>query len=531
MNKGRRRSDDTSSEPARVEPESSGSQHAQSAASDTRSAQIGAEARSETAQHEYATAHSLEQYERLVDRAHREIEGVRSVYIWLAGCLAVIFAFGLSWFLYLNGSSLKEMRQDADDSVRDIKADVNDTLLSMQSWLDEQVTEMSARVNRRIEREFNEPSIHGLMETSARESVEKVAVPLIESGVETRVSLALDPVEIRIADAHKLVADLQDSLAKAEQEQTVLQRELGVLRLFFSVRGGDRAAFMELQRVSVSADEPDRTLAMSLMDEIAEYYESLRFSIYHQVVMSKATGRPTNPPAETIYAIMKNASLPRGQRMAHINEIDERKLYYLIEDLVTIVKDDEDLRIAAEAARVICEVTDESLTCSPPFESILNWWTSEGKQAERYRSPFEIIREYSQLYGSGQKDEALHGFLRIVETRKGLAAVRHVIAQIYADRGEFDKAVEQLRAVHRESQGHLPSALFLVHLLIKQEKKSEAVNVIKLNIVPFVAPEVDIKAVLQKDVSLKPLYDQKEFRELAGIDPNDVRSEGNQGGN
>lgn len=57
-----------------------------------------------------STPSSLEQFEKIVDRAHKEIEGVRNVYIWLAGILGIILATGIGLATYLTYNNARDMR-------------------------------------------------------------------------------------------------------------------------------------------------------------------------------------------------------------------------------------------------------------------------------------------------------------------------------------------------------------------------------------------------------------------------------------
>jgi len=69
--------------------------------------------------------------------------------------------------------------------------------------------------------------------------------------------------------------------------------------------------------------------------------------------------------------------------------------------------------------------------------------------------------------------------LKLVENRKGLANVRLVITQIYMGQGKRDNAIQQLKMIDEECEGHNESLKLYASMLAEDGKKSEAIKILQ----------------------------------------------------
>jgi hypothetical protein len=82
---------------------------------------------------------SIEHYQKLVEMAHKEVEGVRSVYVWLSGLLAFIISVGVAlgaYFMHksvgeLKESMKKEVQLHMERGISEIKREVDENL---ETW-------------------------------------------------------------------------------------------------------------------------------------------------------------------------------------------------------------------------------------------------------------------------------------------------------------------------------------------------------------------------------------------------------------
>lgn len=55
---------------------------------------------------------SIQMYQDIVDRAHKEVEFVRKAYIWLGSLITIIISVGLVTATFFTYKSLRDMRSD-----------------------------------------------------------------------------------------------------------------------------------------------------------------------------------------------------------------------------------------------------------------------------------------------------------------------------------------------------------------------------------------------------------------------------------
>lgn len=127
----------------------------------------------------------LDRYERIVDRAHKEIEGVRTVYKWLFGCLTIIFVFGVTLAVIFIGKDLN----------------------AIKSRLNDEADTVSQLVKDRINEEFKQENIQSLVEEKAEARIEKITDQLISQ----QIKKIIDP---QIAGIREEVKAQEEKLAK-----------------------------------------------------------------------------------------------------------------------------------------------------------------------------------------------------------------------------------------------------------------------------------------------------------------------------
>jgi len=124
----------------------------------------------------------LDRYERIVDRAHKEIESVRTVYKTLAWIIGTIITVGIACITFLTYNTIHEMRSDLTD-------------------------QLTKEVRARIEEEFEQPAIKATVQEVAAERAsflmtKQIAPEVTKFKAEiTSVSKEVEQIETLISDA------------------------------------------------------------------------------------------------------------------------------------------------------------------------------------------------------------------------------------------------------------------------------------------------------------------------------------------
>ncbi len=434
--------------------------------------------------------HDLDRYERIVNRAHEEIQKVHEHYKWLLGSITIIIVVACAAGAFLVTNSLTDMREDIRSQVDIVARDVQS----------------------RIDQEFNKDNIATLIETAAKAKVEEIAVPRIRQDVNDIIIPKIEAAERKLEGINDVLVGLENRAAETDEEQKLLSKDVTILRLFFAVRRGQKEAFEKLQNIASASTGDQTELAQNLLEDVTLYYVEFKFQSYYRGLVSP-TGAPYNPHAEAIYLAMFDPNIPSGARTPYVNELAQRKLHYFVEELVRLVRTNDDLKVAARAAKAIEKLTGRIFSCCPPFEDTLDWWDETGKSIHKYKSPFPEIQRLTNLVKSGKSDEALEGLLKIVETAKGLADVRFAIANIYLNQGLREKALEQFQMIDTECEAHNNSLFVYAALLAEENRESEAIKILQ-KIKKFTPDKKTFVAQLSKAKEFETLSTEDEFKRL-----------------
>jgi hypothetical protein len=141
-------------------------------------------------QQQPAMSSSPDQFEKIVDRAHKEIEWVHLAYTRYARIIGAILVTGITIASFLTWNSAREMRSDMKDNMAD----------------------MSNRVNKRIDDEFNKESIQDLIRKKAEGRVDEVAGGIINDYIVTTLKPKLDTFQSKLSDFNARMISVEDQL-------------------------------------------------------------------------------------------------------------------------------------------------------------------------------------------------------------------------------------------------------------------------------------------------------------------------------
>ncbi len=137
----------------------------------------------------------LDRYEKIVERAHKEIVGVHRVYKWLGLGLAVIMAAGgtIAW-----------------ENIESLRSEVRYHATDMKNQLKEKVDMLEREVRRRVELEFDKESIRKLVQEEAKKRIDAVADELIGKQIEIKIDPKIKEINIEIENLKTKIAKFQE---------------------------------------------------------------------------------------------------------------------------------------------------------------------------------------------------------------------------------------------------------------------------------------------------------------------------------
>lgn len=330
-----------------------------------------------------------------MDRAHAEVEGVRTVYKWLLSTIGiattVIFIVGI-YFSYQSMSDFKaEIRQEGqklqskliDESQSlgerlklDFRKSLLDEIDSIRSNLNARVDQLADSVDARVEQEFQTKSISALIASNAAARVEEVADHLIGKEIDQRLTPRLVAAENRLKALDKEIGK-----ARGTRDDLRERSEFAMTVIF--AQNDDRKAFDELKTWSETPEFLFKNEAqqawIKILDEHATPYSLSGFTVpwsegvdpdklaFVQLKENFSNAPPFIRVALLEYIWKKRDDIAKKDRMAF---------------LAHVLETDGSLQVVEYAGRFF---TQESKQKIKPLavDVLLDWWRSNKADDEK----------------------------------------------------------------------------------------------------------------------------------------------------
>lgn len=172
----------------------------------------------------------LDRYEKIVDRAHKEIEGVRNVYALLVTLVATLIVVA-GWWTY---SSVKNFR----DEIR------------------AEISSLKEEVRQRVDKELGKEAIQNLIRNRVSEHVDRVAEDMIAKQI--LISVAPEMSAVR-SNLEAVSLELQ----KAKSTENELSSISDFTLILLAAQNDDSDAFDKLAKLSENPSFRFRELAES----------------------------------------------------------------------------------------------------------------------------------------------------------------------------------------------------------------------------------------------------------------------------
>lgn len=327
---------------------------------------------------------SIEQYEKIVDRAHTEIEGVRTVYKWLLGfiltAVTIVSAVGI-YYSYQSLNDFKaEIRTEGNRLKVDLTKESTDLASSLKKELEKKlsddVSKLSDEVRKRVEREFQTSVLTELIRSTAVAHVQNVADPLITKEIDTRLTPKIIATENRLA-----TLDHEIGAARGTRDDLRERSQFAMTVIF--AQNDDRKSFDQLKTWSedpkfLFKDEAQQAW-LKILDEHATPFSTSGFTV------PWAEGVD---PSKLSFADLKR-DFPNAQAYVRLGLLeylwktrDDATKKDRMQFLADTLQSDKSLRVVEYAGRFF---TEESKQKIKPLavDVLLDWWNKNKADYEK----------------------------------------------------------------------------------------------------------------------------------------------------
>ncbi|MFZ2147777.1 MAG: hypothetical protein WAV28_11210 [Sedimentisphaerales bacterium] len=313
----------------------------------------------------------IDEYQKIINRADKEIERVHRTYYLVSKILGVIIVAGITAVTFITWNTIADMRGDLREETNTITSRFND-----------EVDLVGRQVRSRIEEEFNKENIHDLVQTTAKERIDAVADVFISEKIDEKVIPLINVIVKQIEDANNRLVALEDKFTndlKVKQE-TFIEYLITVS----AAENGDRKSYERLKTWG-----EDNTFMLSSQANVA--YGKIR-SMHNSPIYRSGFNVPwkegIDPSKLSLSDLKKNyenisASAPR-LKLALIEYIWKREDIQKrnrMEFLIEVLKTDDSLDALEYAGRFFSEGAGVKFHPLASKE-ILDWW---GKNKEKIK--------------------------------------------------------------------------------------------------------------------------------------------------
>jgi len=306
---------------------------------------------------------SLDQFESIVDRAHKEIEWVHSAYTMYARILGVILVTGIGCATYLTYNTIREMRSDMNDRV----------------------SELCDRVNKRVDAELSTESIQNLIREKAVERVDNVAGMVINNYVTRTLTPKLDTLEVKLNGFDARMTSLEKLLdakisATEAKLKTVESGALAELRqtseyvmTVVAAQNDDRKAYDQLTKWANDKASPFSERAAQARVTILNEHASP-----WTLTGLKVPWKPDVDPSKVSFGALKSDFRAAGSQiriglLEYIWSRPDIPKRDKMEFLVEVMRTDHSLQVVERAGRFF--LTESKQQLKPlAIDQMVDWW-------------------------------------------------------------------------------------------------------------------------------------------------------------
>ncbi len=357
---------------------------------------------------------TIDQYERIVDRAHREIESVRTVYKWLLSILGIclttllvvgiFFSFntttGLKTEIRTESEKLKEDLIKESNLVTQLQKELRETLTqdidTLRSDLIKGIDELSSTVTKSVKKEFKQENITELVTEQAQLRIDEIADNIIENQIEMQIiplrkdMIAMiinstdvlqkkeEQVDSKRTQYKKMKEEHRNSLVEVRKTIEAGKKQSDFVITILAAQSDNRKAFEKLRLWSIDSTFPLQEQAKSAVLNVINSYaindahmrlhwppefDSLKMSI--EDIRAKWNGLPTRSARAYVEFVWNHHNITKEQKLTFLNDA---------------LKDSRgSLQAADWAAETLAKEAKVNYNTPFNFSKIEEWWEKRGK--------------------------------------------------------------------------------------------------------------------------------------------------------
>lgn len=315
----------------------------------------------------------IDRYEKIVERAHKEIQRVRLAYMSLITGLSILIAFGG----YLTYKSMGDVRNDTSSAIRNFRNELN---------------ELRKEVEVRVDKELGKKPIQNLIREGVSEQVDKVTDKIISERIDEKVTPLIKDVEIKVGDlqsqlvateekVNQIMADSEKKLraleGETEKNLKAMQIESKFLLTLLRAQNGEKESWLKLVQIAEEEQETERVrFARDAVEGIYDNFFKTEF-----VRRKYVAGVSDSSVVESL----KHRSA-RRRKMA-VYTVMVRSMHDQIPSLISMIALEENLDVLGEIFRVLNEWlgTNVRYVDTNALRSFEEAWEVKKKELEETR--------------------------------------------------------------------------------------------------------------------------------------------------
>lgn len=258
----------------------------------------------------------IDLYERIADRADKEINRVYRIYRLLVPTLGGIVVVGLTLATILIGSSISDLEQ---------------------------------RVNKRVDEEFKKENITTLIEEKAKEYTERVAEKFIAAEINEIITPFKEEMRLALEEANAQVQRLNDLFI--------------VSFVADKAKNGSKNAYMDLKNFAAKGRTEVGIVARNKLTEIEKYLDMYRSppSMYRSLVIKTDSG-DVAPDKVSLHVLvdmmLKQTDMPDDHRYRLMAYIVSRPKEEIFREALIVFESDS-LPTCAAFCGILSRISDE----------------------------------------------------------------------------------------------------------------------------------------------------------------------------
>ncbi len=347
---------------------------------------------------------NFNRYREITEYANKQIDRVRSNYVWLASLLTFIIVIGtglIAFFSYQNMSDLrKEWRDETDTILSKMNSRYDLIAEKLKFDLEKEVFFIEQQVQQRINAEFDRENIRKLVEATASEKISQYSEVIIHDKIKTDVqplfektSQDLNLLKQKISETRTInqqnLEQAQENIDRLIKQTKSKSDSLQLISEFImnvtSAQGGDRIAWDKLKSLAENSSFIFSDKAADAYVKIKDDYsnpfylepfiDTLKYKVDSKIVKMSMLINDYNH-----FLFQQDDIMNRLSIIKSIWERKDFKLREKLEFLIYVMEKDKHLVCVRFVGKLFAEATKLSIKYLA-VDYFTNWWS---KNKDKY---------------------------------------------------------------------------------------------------------------------------------------------------